>query len=227
MIEISADITQKLMWMLNLFENDSGSKENDYRTIYRYKDGKNKRRQITLGRGFTEDGGSLKLVIERYFELGGANSTLRSKLSKVGTGVLVKDAEFVKALSGEHEHPAMRQAQDEVFVEVYLRPAIKYANKQGFTKSLSFAVCVDSFLHSGKMTPRLVESFPERPPSRGGNEHKWIRDYSLARLAWFTNTGREDLRTCKFRPRFFLAQIKAGNWNFDCPLVIPEKGKIC
>lgn len=226
-MEISGDLTQRLMWMLNLFENDSGKKENDYRTVYRYADGNGGRRQITLGRGFTEDGGALRKVITAYQVNGGKNEQLLSKESKIGKGTLVNDSAFIKALSGEWQNPAMQEAQDQVFVTVYLRPAVTYADKQGFTLPLSIAVCVDSFLHSGRMTPALVASFSERPPARGGDEKAWIRAYCNARLAWFTNTSRAILRTCKFRPRFFLTQIKANNWSFDCPLVIPEKGTIC
>lgn len=226
-MEISGELTQKLMWMLNLFENDSGKKENDYRTVYRYADGNGGRRQLTLGRGFTEDGGALKKVVDRYMQKGGTNTVILSKRLSIGKGNLVNDSAFIKALAGEWQNPAMRDAQDEVFVEVYLRPAIEYANKQGFTLPLSIAVCVDSFLHSGRMTPALVNSFPERSPARGGDERAWIRAYCNSRLNWFTNTSRAILRTCKFRPRFFLAQIRADNWDFNCPLVIPEKGRIC
>jgi len=226
-MEISGELTQKLMWMLNLFENDSGKKENDYRTVYRYADGNRGRRQITLGRGFTEDGGALKKVVAAYRANGGKNEQLLTKEAKIGNGTLVYDSAFIKALSGEWQNPAMQAAQDQVFVDVYLRPAVTYAAKQGFTFPLSIAVCVDSFLHSGRMTHALVASFPERPPVRGGDEKAWIRAYCKARLAWFTNTSRAILRTCKFRPSFFLDQIKSGNWNLECPLNIPEKGRIC
>jgi hypothetical protein len=221
---------QRVTWMLNLFENDSGLKETDYYTVYRYADGRaingRKRRQITLGRGFTEDGGSLRKVVDRYVAKGGASEVLRTKGKQIGQGVLVEDRAFLQALTRAADEPAMRAAQDEVFREVYLTPALRWAESQGFHFPLSAAVAVDSFLHSGQMTPRLVQSFSEPPPARGGREQVWMRAYLEARLAWFTRaTGA--LHTCVFRPRFFLAQIRAGNWAFASPLEIPEKGVVC
>ena len=74
-----ADFIQRVSWMLNLFENDNGKKETDYRTVYRYHDGNGKRRQVTLGRGFTEDGGNLRKVVDAYLANGGMSDVLRAK----------------------------------------------------------------------------------------------------------------------------------------------------
>ncbi len=211
---------------LNLCENDNGSPENDYGTVYRYKDGNNKRRQVTLSKGFTEDGGNLRKVVDLYLRKGGQSAVLKSRVDKIGRGVLADDAEFVKALSKAASESVMREAQDEVFRTAYLNPALAWAASRGFAEPLSYAITVDSFLHSGRMTPFLVNSFAERPPSMGGDEQAWMRAYCEARLAWFQRAAGA-LRTCVFRPSFFLAQMEANNWSFACPLRLPGKGTIC
>ena len=220
------DFVRKVTRFLNLCENDSGSPDTDYRTIYRYKDGNDKRRQITLGRGFTEDGGSLRKVVARYVQKGGKSKVLANNLEKIGKGVLVTNTEFITALRDASAEQEMKDAQDEIFREVYLDPAVDWATRQGFTEPTSIAVVVDSYLHSGQMTPKLVQSFAEHTPKNGGSEHKWMQSYCEARLAWFTRVTTI-LHTCMFRPRFFLGLMNAGNWSFDCPLKVPEKGSIC
>ena len=212
---------------LNLAENDSGSPDTDYKTIYLYKDGNNKRRQVTLGRGFTQDGGNLWKVLARYISKSGAKADFFTPYeAKMSSGDLWQDKDFLKAIGDCSTEQAMRDAQDEVFNEVYLNPALQWADTHGFTLALSYGVAVDSYLHSGQMSPRLVNSFAEHTPSNGGDEKKWMQAYLDARLSWFANSSGP-LHTCMFRPAFFLAQIKRGNWNLDCPLTVPGKGVIC
>lgn len=212
---------------LNLAENDSGSPETDYGAVYVYRDGKNKRRQVTLGRGFTDDGGNLRKVVEGYIARGGSRSAFfRSRLDRFGKGLLADDREFIAALKAAASEPAMQAAQDEVFNDVYLNPALAWAEKHGFREPLSVAVIVDSYLHSGSMLKWLMNEFPEKKPAAGGRERVWIESYCTRRLAWFKRaTGA--LHTCQFRPRFFLTEIARGNWDLKCPLVVPGKGTIC
>ena len=217
---------QHVSWMLNLFENDNGSKFTDYRSIYRYNDGNSGRRQLTLGRGFTEDGGNLKKVVDLYVSKGGKSSILKDNASKIGKGVLVGNTEFIKALRDAAAEEIMQQAQDETFRQVYLQPALDWAHVNGFETPLSTAAVCDSFLHSGTMTSWLVRAVTEQRPSKGGNEKEWIKQYCEGRQAWFKRSSGP-LSTCQFRPKFFLKQMSVGNWDFNCPLVIPEKGTIC
>jgi len=212
--------------MLCLFENDSGSPEMDYRSVYRYKDGNNGRRQVTLGVGMTEDGGNLGKVLDAYFAEGGSVSELKGKRSKVGRGTLANDQAFCVALSKAGATTAMQRAQDKVFREEYLNPAIEWAEREGFTLPLSYAVAVDSFLHSGQMSRHLRARFSEPTPRNGGSEQAWMRSYCIQRMAWFERSAGA-LGTCVFRPKFFLEQMAANNWGFTCPLRIEEKGKIC
>lgn len=211
---------------LCLCENDSGSPEVDYRAVYLYKDGNGGRRQVTLGMGFTEDGGNLGKVLDAYFANGGTDAELKAKRGKIGTGTLAGDDAFCRALSAAGKESAMQRAQDKIFRDAYLAPAIGWAEREGFNQPLSYAVAVDSYLHSGKMSQHLRDKFSETTPRVGGDEKAWMRAYCRERLAWFKrSTG--PLRTCVFRPKFFLEQMDVGNWSFSCPLRIAEKGKIC
>lgn len=212
--------------ILNAFENDSGSPDTDYKSVYIYHDGNNNRRQVTLARGFTDDGGNLKKVIERYIAKGGLLTTLfRQKLDKFGRGLLADDREFIGALHTAAAEQVMQDAQDEIFTEAYLQPALAWGEKKGFTLPLSFSVIIDSYLHSGQMTPKLVASFSEHSPSSGGDEKIWIKSYLAARLAWFERVHGA-LHNTVYRPKFFLAQIAAGNWAMNCPLVA-NGSKVC
>src|SRR6266576_6590112 len=89
-------LTQRV---LNAFENDSGSPETDYKSIYLYHDGNGDRRQVTLARGFTDDGGNLKRVVDRYISKRGALSDyFKTKLGDFGRGRLDDDSEFIRKL---------------------------------------------------------------------------------------------------------------------------------
>lgn len=221
-----ADLIRKISRFLNLAENDSGSAETEYGVIYIYGDGNGGRKQVTLARGFTEDGGNLAKVVRLYLASGGKNEVLTRSVDKIGRGVLARDQSFIRALKDAAKEQVMRDAQDAVFQSAYLGPAFEWAENRGFQHPLSYAVAADSFLHSGRMTPKLVASFPEPPPSSGGNEKTWMKSYLNARLAWFERVSGA-LHTCTFRPKFFLGEISANNWLLDCPLNVIGKGRIC
>ena len=205
--------------ILNAFENDSGSPETDYKTIYLYHDGNGDRRQVTLARGFTDDGGNLKRVVDRYIAKGGVLSDyFKTKLKNFGKGILDDDSEFIAKLKEAGDEQVMHEAQDEIFTEAYMRPALIWAEGYGFKEVLSQAVIVDTYLHSGSMQDYLMSRFPEKKPSFGGDEKKWIKAYLDVRREWLANHSKKILRTTVYRPDFFLAQIKRNNWNLDCPL---------
>lgn len=212
--------------ILNCFENDSASPETDYKSIYIYHDGNNHRRQVTLARGFTQDGGNLKKVLQRYIDKGGSKSDFfKGYLSKMGSGGLADDKSFIQTLKGCSTESAMREAQDEIFVEAYLNPALTWATNHNFKEYLSIGVIVDSFLQSGTILGWLAAKVSQKTPNNGGDEKKWIEEYLEARLSWFQRSSGP-LKNCTYRPKFFLGEIKKGNWGLDCPLVANDS-KVC
>ncbi len=220
------NLTDKISRVLNCFENDSASPETDYKSVYVYPDGNNDRRQVTLGRGFTEDGGNLKKVVERYIAKGGANAEyFTSVLPYVGHGRLADDIQFKEHLKMAGDEPVMREAQDEIFVSAYLQPAFDWASNRQFVLPLSIAVIADSFLHSGTMLDFLMKRFPESKPVAGGNERVWIKQYLRTRAAWLVSKGKP-LSNTLYRPAFFLGEIEKDNWAFECPLVANDS-RVC
>lgn len=180
--------------------------------VYKYNDGPNQTPQWTLSIGFTEMGGNLKPVIERYIELGGTLAIqLVPYLAVIGKKHIT-DPEFKKLLQKAGKEPAMVQAQHEIFDEKYLGPAFKWAKKYGFTKPLSFLVIADSFLHSGSMLNFLTEKFPEKKPIDGGDEDLWIAAYLKARRAWLAGHSNPILRGTVYRADCYLCEIERDNW---------------
>lgn len=200
--------------MLNAFENDSASPETDYGSIYIYHDGNDHRRQITLGRGFTADGGNLRKVIDRYEKLGGE----RAEDFQDHLALNPDDTELLELLKSTSKEKIMQDAQDQIFTEVYLQPAFNWADANGFQYPLSYAVVADSFLHSGTMLQFLMNRFAEKKPANGGDEKTWIKAYVTTRRAWLESKGKP-LSNTLYRPDFFLTQIGADNWNFNPPLI--------
>lgn len=221
------DLKEVIIRILNSFENDSGSPETEYDTIYRYHDGTNDIRQVTLGRGWTECGGSLWRVFESYKEKGGTNADkLLSYRSKSCKGILPNDQEFLNLIKETAKSDSLFQgSEDQVFDEVYWNPAYKYFSNNEFTQPLSLAVIVDSWLHSGGVLKFLVNKFPEKKPAFGGNEKKWIQSYLEARLNWLSSASAL-LRNTVYRPKFFLNEIKKDNWSMTCPLIAND-ARIC
>jgi chitosanase len=109
----------------------------------------------------------------------------------------------------------MMQAQEEMFDKLYLGPAFTWASKYGFALPLSYLVIADSFLHSGSMLDFLMNRFPEKKPSAGGDSKKWIAAYTNARKDWLANHSNRILRNTVYRCNCFLAQIDKNNWNLE------------
>jgi chitosanase len=185
----------------------------DPSAVYRYNDGPNRSPQWTLSIGFTEMGGNLKVVIERYIELGGTKAVQFAPYLAVMGKKHITDPEFKSLLQAAGKEPAMAQAQDEIFDEKYLGPAFAWAKKHGFTKPLSFLVIADSFLHSGSMLPWLMERFPEKKPVDGGTEEAWIKAYLRERREWLATHSSTILRATVYRADCYLSELARGNWS--------------
>lgn len=114
------------------------------------------------------------------------------------------------------ESRIMRWTQDQFFDQVYWRPAADYSSRIGMTLPLSYAVVYDSFIHGGIGIVR--RRFPEVPPSKGGEEKKWVRAYVLARHEWLLNHRIELLNKTVYRTNTFKVLIAHGNWSLFAPL---------
>ena len=215
----ASPLKKRIISVLNVFENDSGSPLTEYKKIYLYHDGTGGIKQVTLARGYTECGGALWKVFERYARKGGKNAAaLLAYKSKSGRGVLANDSTFLQLIKSSANEQSFRDAQDETFDDLYWDYGQAYADKWGFKLPLSLAVIQDSQLHSGGMLKFLLAKFPEVPPTKGGDEKEWIKQYVTARFKWLSNAS-EILSHTVYRPQFFLTQIRNDNWDFNPPMV--------
>jgi chitosanase len=207
---------------------ETGKAEWDPSAVYIYTDDNRftpARKQVTLSIGFTEGGGNLKKVLERYTlkggALAGAFATYVPSLGSKNQASRANDAKFISLLKDAGKEPVMRQAQTECFDEFYLAPAFRWASQNGFTLPLSYLVIADSFLHSGSMLPFLMNSFSEQKPAAGGNEKKWVNDYLAARKKWLAGHSNKILQGTVYRANCFLEQLARDNWMLaDRPIIM-------
>ena len=211
-MQLTATQKQLIQRIINVFE--TGSPEGDYANISIYKDGPHKIRQITYGRSQTTEYGNLRKLVNDYVNAGGLFSQqLQPFADRVGNVPLTDNAEFKNLLRrAGREDPVMRSTQDKFFDDVYFRPAMKWADQNGFTLPLSALVIYDSTIHSGRILSAIRHMFPESPPAAGGDEKTWITEYVNARHKWLKNHPNPEVRPTIYRTSCFKREIERGNW---------------
>ena len=184
-----------------------------YSQVYKWDDGPNDIKQITLSFGITE-WGNLKKFLKDYAFANGENSKFfLPYLDKIGRVSLVTDDEFVNKLKESGSDPVMQACQEKAFEEMYIDPAYAFCAKNGLVKNLSKLVVSDSYLHSGSILSSLRNSFKETVPVNGGDEKKWIECYCKARKNWLANHSRKILNKTVYRTNFMLDRIEKGDWD--------------
>jgi chitosanase len=214
-MENEQQVRALILRLLNVAE--TGHPDGKPHAVYIYPDGKNGRKQVTLGVGFTEDGGNLEKVIKRYIAMKGAFANqLSVHLPQIGKGTLATEKKFHQLLkqAGEQD-PLMAEAQSEQFNKVYLEPAFSWHTKNGFTLPLSFLVISDSYLHSGGIREALRNKFKENPPAQGGDEKAWVKNYVEARYHWLSTHSNKLLRNTVYRTQCFRNEIARENWALE------------
>jgi hypothetical protein len=205
---------------------ETGNQEWNPSAVYIYPDDNRydpPRKQITLSIGFTEGGGNLTKVINRYKKKGGRHGAdFERYLPGLGArgNSLAGNEEFKKLLIQAGRDPVMIETQKEMFDELYLGPAFRWGAENGFKEPLSYLVIADSFLHSGSMLGFLMAKFPEKKPAAGGNERKWIMDYLRVRKDWLKKHSNRILNATVYRAECFLEAIAKENWALTGKLVM-------
>ena len=184
-----------------------------YDSIYKYEDGPNNIKQVTLSFGITEYG-NLKTFIKDYCSKDGKyTKEFNSYLPLIGTKPLVQDSNFINLLKESASDPVMQQCQEQAFDSMYITPALSWCSKNNILLPLSQAVIADSFLQSGSILGRIRNTFSETLPVNGGDEKTWITCYCKARKFWLENHSRKILHNTVYRMNFFLDLIKDDDWN--------------
>ena len=212
-------------------ENDNNKPEIQYAAVMHYHDGTwggQRVDQYTLSIGFTETGGNLKKVLQKYIDNGGALAAqFTPYMLKLGHELIGRDKNFEDLLKRAAIEPAMQQAQQDGYAEYYLGPTFAWGKTHGFALPLSYLVLADSFLHSGSIQDFLRARFAEKTPDQGGSEKEWIKQYSQARHNWLANHSQQLLRNTAFRPQSWLNLIAQDNWNLDkLPIAIIDRPKV-
>jgi len=221
---------ETIIKILNVFENDSASPNTEYDKIYIYRDGPGNKKQVTLGRGYTECGGALWRVFTEYKELCDDDKVADKLLayrSKSCKEILPADKEFLNLIiDTAKEDQLFRDAQDKVYDELYWDKGFGWFEKNGFTLPLSLAVIQDSYLQSGSILDFLRKRFDASTPANGGDEKEWITQYVDTRHNWLANHSRKVLNNTVYRTNFFKKQIKADNWELNKFPIYPNGVKI-
>jgi chitosanase len=216
---LDSNKTRKIWSIINCIE--TGTPYFDYSSITILPDGPNNIRQVTLSVGFTEYGSNLKKVVQRYVDKKGkyANRFV-PYLNRIGKmPSLVTDKNFVDALvTSSKNDKLMRDAQDEIFEQVYFEPALKWAAKEGIETPLGILVVYDSHLHSGGVFTFLRNKFSEKTPTHGGDEKKWISDYLISRDSWLSNHSNKSVRSSAYRTKTYIKLANRNNWDLIGPI---------
>src|SRR4029077_7328521 len=159
------------------------------------------------------DGGNLRKVLERYIEMdGGYSDRLVPYIALLKAGDPGTDSDFIALLKEiGNQDPLMMTVQEEMFDKLYLGPAFEWASRYGFGLPLSYLVIADSFLHSGSMLDFLMNRFPEKKPSDGGDEEDWIQAYTDTRRDWLANHSNKILRGTTYRCDCYLREMERSN----------------
>lgn len=200
--------------VLNVYE--TGTPAGNYSAISIYADGPNGIRQITYGGSQTTEYGNLRELVEMYANAGGTySSALGGYVARIGSTPLTDDAQFKNLLRSAGSDPVMQRTQDEFFDKRYFQPALSWASNHGFAQPLAILVIYDSFIHSGSIPGHLRQRFPEKPPSDGGDEKTWIKQYVDARDEWLRNHSNPILHPTVYRTQDFKREITKGNWDLS------------
>ncbi len=201
--------------VVNAFE--TGSADGDYGAISIYADGPHNLRQITYGRSQTTEYGNLRVLVQKYIDVGGIyGEALRPYAEKLGSIPLTDDAQFKKLLrQAGRQDPAMRTVQDAFFDETYFAPAMKWADDHGFVLPLSALVIYDSFIHSGSILWVIRQRFAENPPAGGGDERAWVGSYLRERGKWLSESTRPAVRKSVYRTNAMTREAHRNNWDLS------------
>ncbi len=210
------ELKEKIWTVLDIIE--TGKVGGDYGNITILRDGPNESWQLTAGRHQATESGNLPELIEAYCKAGGWYSTEMAKFRPVfNSGKLHQNAPFKILFRKAANDPTMQTVQDDFFTAEYWDKAMEWAKENGFKENLSLLVIYDSFVHSGSIRTVIRNKFAEKPPAQGGNERKWIVEYSKARKKWLETNVKKILHGTAFRPALYLSLADADNWDLTKP----------
>lgn len=193
---------------------EQGTHDIPYGKVEVMNDGPGQIPQITLSIGFTQYGSNLGKVMKEYSARGGKNAAELSKY-RMDDKSLPSNAAFKNSLKAAGSDPIMQAVQEDLYTILYIGPAIKWAEQEGFTEPLSYLVICDSFLHSGSILGFLRQRFPEKTPKNGGDEKAWIKAYVRERHKWLKTHSNKLLQNTVYRTNYFTELLAKEDWGME------------
>jgi chitosanase len=226
---ISPDTKRVIQSILSVFE--TGKPEGAYDAVTVLSDGAG----ISYGKHqATDKSDTLDAIVYRYLDLGGVYAKeLRSYLDRLESDATASQdpsnlEPWVTSLmellaTAARKDAKMRVAQDQIFDELYWRPAADQALAMKLELPLSWLVCYDTTIHSGPGgITRIRKLFPERPPSAGGDEKAWVVAYLYARRGWLLEHPNPVVQATVYRIDAMLDLVDAANWELATPIQISK-----
>lgn len=180
----------------------------------------------------TDKGGTLDLVVQRYIVKGGLNAAAlkpfigylsgnQTALFPPGTARPAWLVSFIKLLISSGADPIMHKAQDEIFEEQYMNPALGHAKAAGVQHALSLLVIYDTCIQSGPgMVSNMRNRFAETCPANGGDEKAWTKAYIRARQNWLAAFPNPLVQTSVYRTKALMELADSNNWGLSAPLKV-------
>jgi chitosanase len=180
----------------------------------------------------TDKAGSLDLVVKKYIAKKGKYADeMEEFLPELSTNESTKVnpkgpyplwlQRLMNLLSIAGADPVMHAAQDEVFDEHYFAPAANMCKDMGLKHALSWAVIYDTCIHSGPgMVANMRKKFAASPPSRGGDEVLFIKQYLQAREDWLKSHPNPLVQKTVYRMDAFQILVDNNCWNLQTPLTV-------
>jgi chitosanase len=205
---------------------EQGTQTIPYDKVEVMADGPDGVRQVTLSIGFTQYGGNLGKVLDEYRDKKGIlGKDLSAYIGAMKTSGLVKDANFKSLLKrAGKEDPIMGEVQEEMFEKLYMGPAIKWGEDEGFKLPFSYLIICDSFLHSGSILGFLRQRFDEVTPKNGGDEKIWTTSYLNVRHKWLKEHSNDLLVTSSYRTKYYKELLDKDDWQLDAYHTIAMNG---
>jgi len=210
-----------------LSASETGDPDGDYGNVTILHDNPRGRPQITFGKHqTTEQGKNLKKLIRLYLARQNISASLvgighLQDFLKAPMYAMAGDKPLHRVLRKIGSDPVMEDVQNEFFLEEYMKPSRRWADRNGFTLPLSMLVIYDSFIQSGSIPSWIRRRFRAVPPAKGGNEREWVRQYVNSRHQWLKYWGdgksrkSKAIRASRYRTRALLEELSRENWNLN------------
>lgn len=226
-MELTPDQKRAIDSILCIFETGRLPSPSAYATCTILNDGAG----ISYGKHqSTDKGGTLDLIVQRYIVKGGQNAAALKSFVPYLTGN--QTAQFppgsvrpawltslINLLVASAADPLMQKAQDEIFEEQYMNPALGHAKAAGVVHPLSLLVIYDTCIQSGPAAvSRMRNLFNEACPANGGDEKAWTKAYIRARQNWLLAFPNPLVQGSAYRTKALMAIADADNWSLTTPL---------